>query len=128
MSRGLNRTGRSLSMVWLWLCLGLFAHGFWVGIQSDLNILDHRTRAHNEQVVALDDHHHAHGDAHVTGDSDNPLDVHHHHHFSETTASLVPSTADTFAPLGMRAVRVLPGDMPAPDGVRPSGPFQPPRA
>ncbi|MFT3997075.1 MAG: hypothetical protein QM667_06690 [Asticcacaulis sp.] len=119
---------------WLLLCLGLFVHALWVTGQSDVNIVEHMARGDVLQTFAADDHEHHHGPhgeaegVEIASDSDNPLDVHHHHHFSETAGSLLPSLAVVHEPLGIAVARLPTGNMPAPDGVRPAGPFQPPRA
>lgn len=125
---------RSSVKAWLIsLCLGLFLHAVWIGGQSEVNILDHVAHGEIEHITVGEPHAHAddHNDRIEIGmlvDNDSPMDMHHHHHFSETPSSLVPATAYTFSAISPTAVHALPGDLPAPDGVRPSGPFQPPRA
>ncbi|WAC47995.1 hypothetical protein OVA03_15045 [Asticcacaulis sp. SL142] len=121
----------------LTICLSLLVHGAWITSQSDVNIIDHMARGDIEQMFGREDHHHdalnhdeqAHADAYdiLVADADSPLDVHHHHQVYETSASLLPTISLVTPPSMASSLLVAPGDLPAPDGVRPSGPFQPPR-
>lgn len=107
-------------------------HSAWLTTQTEVNILDHMARGDVAQAFSddhdHDDHDHAAPVAGYVVNADNPVDLHHHHHFSEQAPSIVPMNGQITVPLTMALVRLAPGDFPAPDGVRPSGPFQPPRA
>lgn len=128
-----DRQSYSSFKAWLLaVCLGLFMHSVWLTTQTEVNLLDHMARGDVSKVFSLDhDHdHHDHGApvASFVVNADNPLDLHHHHHFSESTPSIVPRVEQMVVPLSVALIRDTPGNVLAPDGVRPSGPFQPPRA
>ena len=114
----------------LCLCLSLLLHGAWIGVQSGVNILEHMAGGEIEYMAVEETHLHADHNPFkiaIPVDDDQRPGLHHHHHVSETSPSVLPATGTTEPSIWLTSARYFPGNSLTPDGIRPSGPFQPPR-